>query len=789
MLRVYDTSHNAIQPLVNYQGLCISEEVNGETQISFSMPRTELDRIKEEYYIRTPDNEFIIKEISIDTSNDMVNVVAVINVEELKGTPIKNFESVEKTPLSCIQLALSYVAKSGWTVQSNIQKKRTLRQTQKSIWDIIQSALNLYMAEISVDAINKVIVFNDKIGEDKGAYFMEDLNLRSLSVSSDTYDLVTRIYPVGANGLTIASVNDGKDYVDNNEYSNKVIAMYWEDNRYIAAKSLRDDAIEKLETLAKPTRSYSATVIDLAAISGLDVFDYNVGDTIWLKSKTGGTNEKHRIVSMQSYPQSPESNTCTLSTNLSSLVTYISGTISSAETVSLVTTQDGRIDSSKVDINASGLPAGGTRGQALVKNSDTNYDVTWSDVKGGGGLTIEEIEDQISIGTANIQNGAITNAKIGQAAITEANIANASISKAKIQDGAIGNAQIGNGEITGAKIALATINSTHIADAAINTGKIQNLAVTTAKIANAAIGTTQIQDAAIVAAKIDDAAITNAKIDNLAVTTGKIADLTVTEGKIANLAVTNGKIANAAIDSAKIQDATITAAKIQDASITSAKILELDAGLIKTGTLETERLLITGQSEDGTIKSIVFTLNEINGTLQLSHETIDGGSLTDKTITADEIMSGSLSSDVIMTNAITADKIAANAITSDKIATNAITADKIAANSLTIGMFNPDSLNQIIQEGKDYTDAQIAVYGEFLKFDSTNGLTIGSNSTNLKTVISSDEMGFYNGTNKVAYINGDTFSITNGIIDNRLRIGHYVFKPQATGNLSIVWEE
>jgi hypothetical protein len=69
------------------------------------------------------------------------------------------------------------------------------------------------------------------------------------------------------------------------------------------------------------------------------------------------------------------------------------------------------------------------------------------------------------------------------------------------------------------------------------------------------------------------------------------------------------------------------------------------------------------------------------------------------------------------------------------------------------------------------------MYGEFLKFDSTNGLTIGSNSTNLKTVISSDEMGFYNGTNKVAYINGDTFSITNGIIDNRLRIGHYVFKP------------
>ena len=763
MLKVYDSLHNAMAPLLDYEGLCVAEEVSGETQISFKMPRTELARIKEEYYIRTPDNEFIIKELSVDTHDDMVKVVAKINVEELKGTPVKYFETVEKNPYSCISLALSYCP-GGWIVRTNITKRRTLRQSQKTVWDIIKSALDLYMAEMSIDAINKIITIESHIGEDKGAYFMEDLNLSQLQVESDTYNLVTRIYPVGKDGLTIEEVNDGIPYVENHKYSNKVLAAYWEDNRYTIAENLRDDALEKLETLAFPTRSYNAAVIDLATISGLDATSYKVGDTVWLKSKTANTNEKHRIISMKSYPQSPEENTCVLSTNLSSLVTMMEDNLSISEAVELVVTQDGRIDSSKVDMSAAALPPGGSKGQVLTKNSEEDGDVIWKTVEGsGGGLTLEEIEAMIRIKSENIQDGAVTSAKIGVAAISEANIADAAITRAKIADAAIDSAKIADAAITSAKIDVAAINSAHIVDGAIDTAKIADAAITSAKIALAAIDE----------ARIKDGSITNAKIKDAEIDTAKIRDAAITSAKIGNAAINSAHIVDGAIDTAHIKDGAIDSAKIQDASITSAKIIELDAGLITSGTIATNRLII--MSEDPNEPGIVFTLNMLNGSPQLSTDTIDGASITKRTINADHIIA----------NSITSNEIAANAIKAEHIDAYSITADKLAVGSIDINKIDP----AVIAELKKYTDDAVAGFGEYVSFDPSLGLIIGSNDTNFKTVIGSTEMGFYNGSDKVAYINGSEFNITNGKILNRLSLGHYVFVPRDSGNLSIVWED
>ena len=77
-----------------------------------------------------------------------------------------------------------------------------------------------------------------------------------------------------------------------------------------------------------------------------------------------------------------------------------------------------------------------------------------------------------AIGTAQIGNAAINNAKIADAAITTAKIANASITSAQIQDAAIETAKIADGSIVSAKIADASIGSAKIADAAITGAKI-----------------------------------------------------------------------------------------------------------------------------------------------------------------------------------------------------------------------------------------------------------------------------------------------------------------------------
>ena len=315
---------------------------------------------------------------------------------------------------------------------------------------------------------------------------------------------------------------------------------------------------------------------------------------------------------------------------------------------------------------------------------------------------------EAAINNAHIANAEITAAKIADATITAAQIARATITAACIADATITAAQIADASITAAKIALATITEANIAEAAIGTAQIADLAVTAAKIANATITSAKIAEATIQTAHIQDAAITRAKIALLAVdeaqianlavgtakirdasvSTAKIQDLAVTAAKIANATITNAQIANAtigtaqialgAITTALIQQGAIGTAQIADGSITDAKIVELSANRITTGTLSVERLIIVGGE-----KSIVYTINEANGTPQLSQSTIDGGSLTQRSITADRIVAGAITAGEIASATILANNIAAGAITTEKLAAEAVDASKIKAGSIT----------------------------------------------------------------------------------------------------------
>ena len=107
----------------------------------------------------------------------------------------------------------------------------------------------------------------------------------------------------------------------------------------------------------------------------------------------------------------------------------------------------------------------------------------------------------------------------------------------------VGTSDIQNSAITNAKIANLAVDSAKIADATIGTAKIADAAITNAKILDASITAAKIQDATITAAKIQDAAITAAKIADASITSAKIVDATIDSAKIADLAVTNAKVA------------------------------------------------------------------------------------------------------------------------------------------------------------------------------------------------------------------------------------------------------
>ena len=190
------------------------------------------------------------------------------------------------------------------------------RQEQESVtaWDVLQKCLTTYRCECIIHSLTKTIDIYDRIGSDKGCYFMEGLNLRKISLKSDTYDFYTRIYPIGKDGITPEWLT-GKDYIDNFQYSSKIKAYVWKDERYTNTTSLIEDATAKIEEMSRPYKAYTAEVVDLAKASEeyKDILSYGIGDTVTLVSKKTRTREKQRIVKITEYPESPEKNTVEIS--------------------------------------------------------------------------------------------------------------------------------------------------------------------------------------------------------------------------------------------------------------------------------------------------------------------------------------------------------------------------------------------------------------------------------------------------------------------------------------------
>ena len=76
-------------------------------------------------------------------------------------------------------------------------------------------------------------------------------------------DLITRIYPIGANGLTIEAINDGKAYVECHDYTDKILSQVWKDERYEDVDSLKSAAQAMVESMAVPAASWEIALVDL----------------------------------------------------------------------------------------------------------------------------------------------------------------------------------------------------------------------------------------------------------------------------------------------------------------------------------------------------------------------------------------------------------------------------------------------------------------------------------------------------------------------------------------------
>ena len=315
LLELYDRNHKKLANLTGIKSPHIQRTLEyGDETLDFSYPTSGpwLAQLLAECYIRTDRQEYVVKAVEKSSASAWRRVSCALNIEELEGTPFEDFETVEQTVQAAAEFALEG---TGWTVETDadITKKRTIRkEDDTTAWEVVKQIVTTYRVELEIDAVNKRLKFHTRRGQDRGAYFIERLNLRSLGVKTSSYGFYTRLIPIGKDGLHLWQ--DGKNYIENHQYSDKAITSIWRDERYTVTAALLEDAQARLDEASAPARAYTAELVDLAAQSDkYNALAYDLGDAVLLVSEKTDEREKQRIVKLDEYPDDPLANKAELS--------------------------------------------------------------------------------------------------------------------------------------------------------------------------------------------------------------------------------------------------------------------------------------------------------------------------------------------------------------------------------------------------------------------------------------------------------------------------------------------
>ncbi|WP_221364526.1 phage tail protein [Clostridium perfringens] len=487
MLKLKDKNKKLVAGLINYKDLCIESILaTGDKKLSFSLPKEDkfYNFIEEEGYIETKTQEYVIK--ARDAGVDYTKFDCVLNLEELEANIFDRFESVEQTITASLNLA---IVGTGWTVKDNtLKKKRTVRCTNKNALEIVQEIKKTYRVDIVFNTLKREIEVYEHLGENKGTYFIDSLNLTALQVQSDSYKFATRIIAEGKDGLTFSSINNGKNYVENFQYSKKIKTIYWKDERYTVKESLLEDAKAKLEEISKPFVSYSASILNLAKLNPKyrDILDYKLGDTITLISKNNKVKDKQRIVKTIEYPQDHSRDTVELANAVLKFEDIQQENQETTDTVNNITTDNGTINGSTID-------------SIQVKQIE---DFKANVIEVVNLKAINANIDNLHANKADIQDLHAVTAKIGtleatKANITQLNAVNAEISKLNAIKVNVTDLNAANGKIDVLESKTASIDNLLAGNLTANNFKANSIVAGSGIIADGAIGSAQISSLSV----------------------------------------------------------------------------------------------------------------------------------------------------------------------------------------------------------------------------------------------------------------------------------------------------
>lgn len=201
-----------------------------------------------------------------------------------------------------------------------------------SVMDTLKFLTRHQDAYLSFDSLRRRVNITQNHGTTHEVVFTYGRQLKNIK-KEETAPVTTVIYATGAEGLTVAEVNDGVPYVeDYGYYTSRGLSLeqsrarhrkedYWSDDRYTVAENLLRDCQKRLEEEAYPAITYTLTAAATTAVDAADDFDLGdlrLGDKVYVWDQEIDARLQAEVTAVTTSSDASE-NKLTLSTLPSSL--------------------------------------------------------------------------------------------------------------------------------------------------------------------------------------------------------------------------------------------------------------------------------------------------------------------------------------------------------------------------------------------------------------------------------------------------------------------------------------
>lgn len=309
--------------LENAFDIIVTSEVNGADTLEFKLPFQDSKRsyLDNEKQIQIVNDVYRIRTVTDDKTADG-RVVTTVYAEaafydlafsEVKETVSFNADTAE-APMA------HALSGTDWAVGTvNVTSKRTWECSEKNALAILRQTQVIHGGDLIFDCANRLVHLLTFSGNDNGVLFCYRKNMKSIQRVVDTRSLVTRLYAYGKDGMTFASINGGKEYVQDTTYTSEIRISTLDCSNFTNPFQMLEYTENKLAEYAYPRISYVLSAMDLSVLTGYEHESWALGDIVTVDDKDLNLSVKTRVVRRQYNLQEPWNTVLELSTTLREL--------------------------------------------------------------------------------------------------------------------------------------------------------------------------------------------------------------------------------------------------------------------------------------------------------------------------------------------------------------------------------------------------------------------------------------------------------------------------------------